>query len=155
MAIKKSFSFWFLISIGAILNIIYLLGQTMAVINYDFTVSVDLQEPVNEITEVGVALNKGFGLGDTIFYIPLFIIGIIGLLKRKTFGLYAMFGAMAITVYWPIVSLSTLYFAAGAPGFHFTDYASYSVILSLITAYGIWGLWYLFNNRDTLTFEKD
>jgi hypothetical protein len=51
----------------------------MAVIDYDFTVSIDLQESVTEITEVGIALNKGFGLGDTIFYMPLFIAGIIGL----------------------------------------------------------------------------
>ena len=59
----------------------------MTIINYDFAVSIDLQEPVSEITEIGVALNKGFGFGDTVFYIPLFVIGIIGLVKRKVLGL--------------------------------------------------------------------
>ncbi len=122
----------------------------MAVINYDFTVSIGLQESINEITEVGVALNKGFGLGDTVFYIPLFIIGIVGLLKRVALGIYTMFGAMAVTVYWPIVCLSTLFYAEGAPGFHFTDYTSYSVILSLISLYGLGGLWFLYKNRDKL-----
>ena len=99
--VKRTTGFWILVSIGIILNLIYLLGQTMAIINYDFAVSIELQEPVNEITEVGVASNKGFGFGDTFFYMPLFVLGIIGLMKRSAWGLYAMFGAMAITIYWP------------------------------------------------------
>ena len=147
---KRTTGFWFLIGLGVLLNIVYILGQTMAVINYDFAVSIDLQEPVNEITEIGVALNKGFGFGDTIFYIPLFVIGIIGLLKRTTLGLFTMLGAMAITVYWPIVGLSTVIFAKGAPGWYFTDYTSYTILLSLIAFYGIWGFWFLYKNRSKL-----
>ena len=122
----------------------------MAIIDYDFAVSIELQEPLDEITEIGVALNKGFGFGDTVFYIPLFIIGIIGLLKRSALGLYTMFGAMAITVYWPIVALSTVFFAKGAPGWHFTDYTSYSIILSIIALYGTWGFWFLYRSRGVL-----
>ena len=114
--VDRTTGFWFLIGFGVLLNIVYVLGQTMAVINYDFAVSIDMQEPVNEITEIGVALNKGFGFGDIVFYIPLFVIGIIGLLKRTTIGLFAMLGAMAVTVYWPVVGLSTVIFAKGAPG---------------------------------------
>lgn len=147
---KRTTGFWFLIGFGVLLNITYVLGQTMAVMNYDFAVSIGLQEPVNEITEIGVALNKGFGFGDTVFYMPLFVIGIIGLLKRSALGFYAMIGAMAITVYWPIVTLSTVFFAKGAPEWHFTDYRSYSILLSLIALYGIWGFWFLYKNRENL-----
>ena len=147
---KRKTGFWILIGIGILLNIIYLFGQTMALINYDFAVLIGLQEPASELTEVGVALNKGFGLGDTVFYMPLFIIGIIGLTKRTAWGTYAMSGAMAITVYWPVVALSTLFFAKGSEGFHFTDYSSYSVLLSLIAIYGLWGLWFLYKNRESL-----
>ena len=125
----------------------------MALINYDFAVLIELQEPVDEITEVGIALNKGFGLGDTVFYIPLFVIGIVGMFKRSALGLYAMLGAMAVTVYWPIVALSTVYFAKGAPGWYFTDYTSYSVLLSLIALYGLWGLWFLYKNRKLLVHQ--
>ncbi len=150
MTTKRSTGFWFLIGIGILLNIIYLLGQTMAIVNYGFTVSIDLQEPVSEITQIGVAINKGFGFGDTVFYIPLFIIGIIGLFKKSAFGLYAMFGAMAVTVYWPVVSLATLFYAKGAPGWHFTDYTSYTVTLSLIAIYGLWGFWFLYKNSGKL-----
>ena len=147
---KRGSGFWFLIGFGIVLNVFYLLGQTMAIIDYDFAVSIELQEPLNEITEIGVALNKGFGFGDTVFYIPLFIIGIIGLFKRSALGFYTMFGAMAITVYWPIVGLSTVIYAKGAPGWHFSDYTSYSIILSIITLYGIWGFWFLYRNKGVL-----
>lgn len=148
--VKRTTGFWILVSIGVILNLIYLLGQTMAIINYDFAVSIELQEPVNEITEVGVASNKGFGFGDTFFYMPLFVVGIIGLLKKSAWGLYAMFGAMAITIYWPLVGLSTVFYAKGAPGWHFADYTSYSILLTSIAIYGIWGLWFLYTNRANL-----
>jgi len=147
---KRTTGFWFLTGFGVFLTIVYVLGQTMAVINYDFAVSIDLQEPVNEITEIGVALNKGFGFGDTVIYIPLFVIGIIGLLKRTALGLFAMLGAMAVTVYWPVVSLSTVMFAKGARGWYFTDYRSYSIVLSLIALYGIWGFIFLYKNRKNL-----
>ena len=151
--VKRTTGFWVLVSIGIILNVIYLLGQTMAIINYDFAVSIELQEPANEITDVGVASNKGFGFGDTFFYMPLFVVGIIGLFKRSAWGLYAMIGAMAVTVYWPIVGLSTVFYAKGASGWYFTDYMSYSILLSLIAIYGIWGLWYLYKSRAKLVQE--
>jgi len=147
---RQLLQFRILIGLGILLNIIYLLGQTMALFNYEFTVSIGLQEPSSEITNVGVALNKGFGLGDTIFYMPLFLIGIIGLIKRTDVGLYAMIGAMAITVYWPIVCLSTLFFAKGSPGWHFSDYTNYLCMLSIIALYGIWALYFLYQNRSKL-----
>ena len=75
---------------------------------------------------------------------------ICSLLKRSSLGLYTMFGAMAITVYWPIVGLSTVFYAKGSPGWHFTDYTSYSILLSLIAFYGLWGFWFLYKKREVL-----
>ena len=139
--------FWILIGIGIFLNLMYLAGQTMAIVNYEFAESIGLQESVHQITEVGVALNKGFGLGDTVFYIPLFMAGIIGLIKRTKWGIYPFMGALAITVYWPIVALSTLFYAKNAEGWSFDDYTSYSVLLVSVAVYGLWGMWFLFKNR--------
>jgi len=155
MSKKITVGFWILIGVGIVLIIIYLLGQTMAIVDYDFAVSIGLQEPEEDITAVGVASNKGFGFGDTVFYIPLFIAGILGMLKRRKIGLYAMAGAMAVTAYWPIVCLSTLFYAKNAPGFHFNDYASYSIILSTISAYGLWGFWFVIKNSGVLTKGKN
>lgn len=115
----------------------------MAIINYEWTVSVELQEPEIEITEIGVVFNKGFGMADTFIYIPIFIIALIGIFKEKIFGIFFMFGFLSITAYWPVVCLSAVFFANGSPNWHFTDYTFYSIILSLITIYGIWGIFYL------------
>ena len=152
LIMKKKFSsgFWILIVIAILLNLMYLLGQTMAMIDYELTVSLGLQESVREISEVGVAFNKGFGFGDTFIYIPLFIIGIIGLLRRRSIGLYCMIGALAITAYWPAVCMSALYFAKGAKDFHFSSYPEYTVMLSLICFYGLWGMWYVVKNKEKL-----
>jgi hypothetical protein len=144
----RNIGFWILISLGILLTIMLLIGQTFSLINYDLTVSLGLQESVEEVSEVGVAWAKGFAFGDTILYLPLLLIGIIGLLKRKSWGFYSMFGALAITVYWPIVSLSTIFIGRTAVNLNPDKYVSYSIILPLIAIYGLWGMWYLHKNRN-------
>ncbi len=155
MKTKRTPGFWVLTVVGLFILLILFLGQMMAFINYNFTVSIGLQEPVEMISEIGVALNKGFGVGDTIVYIPLLIAGLIGLWREKEWGLYTMTAALAITAYWPVVSMCLLLFAKGAPGFYFTNYLSYSVILIPIFIYGIWGMIYIYKNRDELVNKKD
>jgi hypothetical protein len=59
-----------------------------------------------------------------------------------------MIGALAITAYWPVVSLATLFYAKGASGWSFSDYTIYTIVLSLIAIYGIWGFWFLYKNRE-------
>lgn len=76
-------AFGFLISIAIILVIMFLFVQTLSLFNYELTVAWGLQESSEEVGDVGVAFLKGYAFGDTIFYIPLLIIGIIGLIKRK------------------------------------------------------------------------
>ena len=143
--------FWFLIAVTSALTFLYLLGQTMAFIYYDFTVMIGLQEPAEEVTEIGVAFNKGFGVGDTVVYLPLLIAGIIGMIRRKQWGLFSMAAALSITIYWPIVCLATLFFAKGSPGFNFSDYTSYSILLLIISLFGMWGLRFVYQNRTALT----
>ena len=154
METNKNPGFWILVSFGILLNIFYLAGQTMALVSYDFTVEMGLQEATSEITAVGVALNKGFGLGDTVVYIPLFVAGIVGLFRRKNWGLYTMASAMGITIYWPVVCLSTLFFAKNADGWYFSDYASYTFLLSFIALYGTWGLFYLIRNKNDIVNDN-
>ena len=153
---KKStlYQLRFLIALAVFLTIMYLIGQTMAMFNYAWTVSVGLQEPADQVTEIGVAFNKGFGFGDTIVYIPLLFIGIVGLIKRTRIGIYAMFGAMAITSYWTTVALSALYFAKETPGWGFVDYGSYTPLLTFICLYGLWGMIFLFRNSERILNDR-
>lgn len=153
MLAKRMLGFWFIMIMGTLTLVMLIIGQMMSFINYDFTVALGLQEPAEMIGEMGVAVNKGFGAGDTVIYLPMLIAGLAGLWMRRTWGLYAMAGALAITAYWPMVSLFILIFAKGTPGFNFTDYASYAIFLMFFTIYGLWGLWYLFANRESLIME--
>jgi hypothetical protein len=150
MKISGKAGFWALIVIGIMILLMLFLGQMMSFINYEFTVMLGLQESVDVIAEMGVAVNKGFGVGDTMIYIPLLILGIVGLLIRKGWGLITMGGALGITAYWPMTVLFILIFARGTPGFTFSNYTSYAILLSLISIYGIWGFVYLITRRKLL-----
>ena len=83
MTNRRPIGFWVLMILGMLFSVMLLLGQTMSFINYDFTVSIGLQESKDVVSEMGVAINKGFGVGDTIIYLPLLVIGIVGLWLRK------------------------------------------------------------------------
>lgn len=142
--------FWILMVIGMLILIMLFLGQMMSFINYEFTVSIGMQESVDVIGEMGVAVNKGFGVGDTMIYIPLLILGLVGLWIRREWGIITMACALGITAYWPATVLFILIFAKGSPGFAFTNYTSYAILLSLISVYSIWGIVYLIRRRKDL-----
>ena len=140
----KDKSFWMLISIAAVLVVLFLAGQSLGVFNYDLAVAIGMQESEDEIGKIGIAFAKGFGFADTVLYIPLFLMGIIGLLKNKRWGKYAMFAALAISVYWPIVHLYAIFIDRISITLHPEKYIYYPIILSLIIIYGLWGMFYLY-----------
>ena len=140
-----------IVAVSALLTLMFLAGQTLGVFNYDAAVSIGMQESEEEIGKVGIAFAKGFGFADAIFYIPLLLLGIIGLLKNKKWGEYSMFGAMAITVYWPIVHLYAIFIERNFINLHTEKYFLYPIILGLIILYGLFGMWYLYKNKTKLT----
>ena len=139
--------FWILISTSIIILTLLLIGQTYSLINYEMAVTLGLQESVQEVGEIGIVWAKGFAFADTFVYIPLLLLGIIGLLKRKKWGLYAMFGSCAISVYWPIVHLFAIYKGKDVITLNHEKYVFFPIILSLILLYGLWGMWYLYKNK--------
>lgn len=144
MNAKRGIGFWALISFSVLLLIFLLIGQTFSLFNYEAAVSLGLQESAEEITEVGIAFAKGFAFGDTLAYIPLLLFGIIGLLKRKKWGVYLMFASCAISVYWPLVHLYAIYIGKDVITLHPEKYISFPITLSIIILYGLWGMWYLY-----------
>ena len=148
MQIKKQRGFRFLTAISLLLLLFLLAGQTVSLIDYDFTVSMGLQESVEEVTLLGIAWLKAFALADTVAYIPLLLAGIIGLWDGKKWGFYAMFASLAISVYWPIVNLAAIYLAGEEIALQADKYVSFSIILPLVSFYGLWGMWYLYNHRN-------
>jgi hypothetical protein len=147
---NRTIGFWIIMTTGILLLVELVIGQTMSFVDYDFAVSIGLQESKDIVGEMGVAINKGFGVGDTIIYIPILTLGLIGLWSRRMWGVFAMAGVFAITAYWPMVNLFFLLFAKSIPGFNFTNFTLYTIILTIITLYALWGLWYLYTHRNTL-----
>jgi hypothetical protein len=143
---QRKIGFWILVLVAISLILGLLVGQTLAVFNYDFTVSIGVQESQDEIGKVGIAFAKGFGFSDTMIYIPLLVAGVIGLFKRKRWGKYSMFGAMAISVYWPLVHLYAIFIERTVITLSPEKYIIYPIILPLISIYGLWGMWYLYRN---------
>ncbi|HEY4774519.1 MAG TPA: hypothetical protein VIH40_06835 [Xanthobacteraceae bacterium] len=150
MPAQTSIGFWVLEGVGILLCVLLLAGQTVALIDYDLTVSLGLQEPASEITEIGVIFNKAFGAADTFLYLPLLVIGLVGFWFRRMWGTIALAAALGITAYWPIFSLYALYAAIGTPGFTFSRHTSYTFMLVPISVYALWGLVFLYRTRDRL-----
>ena len=151
MVTKRPIGFWVIVCISVVLLAILIFGQMMAFINYDFTVSLGLQESKTMVGPMGVAFNKSFGVGDTIIYIPLLLCGLVGLFLRKVWGLFFMAGGFAITAYWPIVCIFFIFFAKGAPGFMFAKFLAYAIGLTLVSLYGLWGFWYVLTHQKSVT----
>ena len=150
MSRKRTVGFWLLMIPGFLILLMLIFGQMMAVIDYDFVVAIDLQEPEEVFGEFGVAMNKAFGVSDTIIYLPLLLFGLVGLWIKKTWGLFTMIGALAITAYWPVMHIFYVLYAEELPGFNFTEFTSFIITLIIITLYALWGMYYLYKYQVSL-----
>jgi hypothetical protein len=141
--IKRPISFWVITGFLLISVILLLLGQTMAVFDYELAVSLGLQEDIKEISEFGVQINRGFGAGDTVIYIPLIIISIAGLFRKRKWALITSAAVMGISSYWAVTAVFMFVFLEGVPGYSFVPTLDYWIFMTLFIAFGLWGLWYI------------
>ena len=126
------------------------MGQTMALVNYDFAVQLGLQEDIKEVGSFGVQVNRAFGAGDTLVYIPLIAISIIGLLLRKRWSLLTTAAAMGVSAYWATTILFMLIFLEGTPGYYLEPGVEYWLFMAAFIIFGVWGLFYLIFRGDKL-----
>jgi hypothetical protein len=134
-----------------LLNIIlWTIGQGGAVISYDTVAQWGLQDPRELLDPVIVEVNRGIGLADMIVMIPLFTIATVGLWRLKFWGAIASWLALGITLYWPVVFLSSQYFYGRADIQYRETGMSTVIILSVILLVAAWASWYLFRNYRNL-----
>ena len=126
------------------------MGQTMALVNYEFAVQLGLQEGIKDVGSFGVQVNRAFGAGDTIVYIPLIAISIIGLLLRKRWPLLTTAAAMGVSAYWATTILFMLIFLEGTPGYYLEPGMEYWLFMAAFITFGVWGLFYLIVRGDKL-----
>ena len=152
--VKRSRAFWFLHVTGWLMLIYLVYAQGITAFGYDLGVAMGTQEPAEMITEVGTAFFYGFALGDLLTYIPILAAGLIGHMRGREWGRLVLAAALGITVYWPIVCLATLVEARDAAGWNISSEMPYWIVLSLITAWGAWGLWFVMRESRRMQAER-
>ena len=146
--------FWGICAFLVISLVFLLLGQTSAIFAYDFAVGLGLQESLADVSPYGVQVNRAFGVGDTVVYVPLIGLALAGLLLRRRWTLPVLGAVMGISVYWAATILAMLLFLPGTPGFRLEPGAGYWIVLTAYIAIGVWGLVYLGTRGDRLVSDK-
>lgn len=136
----SEFGFWIVQFPGWLLFLYLLVAQCTAALSYSLGVRMGTQEPSEKITEVGVALFKGFAGADLVLYVPLLGIGLIGHYLAAPWTDLILGAALGITVYWPIVCLWTIRCARGSSGWSLPKERQYWIVLPFIALWGFFGL---------------
>ena len=147
---KRPISFWVIIVFLVVSMILLLMGQTMAVFNYDFAVRLGLQEDVKEVSEFGVQINRAFGAGDTFVYIPLMAISLIGLFLKRRWSLVTTAAVMGISAYWAATVAFMLIFLRGVPNYDLVPGPEYWLFIGAYIIIGVWGVVYLMFRGDSI-----
>jgi len=147
---NRCLAFWLIIIFMSLSVALLLLGQTMAIFNYEFAVSLGMQEDMKEISEFGVQINRAFGVSDTLIYIPFIALSIIGLILKKKWALITSAAVMGITLYWTTTAAFIFFFLEGVPGYSFVPGIEYWLFIILYIVLGLWGLGYLIASGDKL-----
>lgn len=137
---ERPAAFWLLFVFLAVSIVLMLAGQTLGVFNYELASRFGLQEKAEEMTEFGVQVNRAFGAADTVVYIPLMVVSMIGLWLRKRWSLLttaAFFGASA---YWTVTVTFIFLFLPGVPGYSNVPGPEIWLFIGVYMVVGIFGL---------------
>jgi len=152
MNTKRNPAFWLITGFLLVSLALLLIGQTMAMIDYDLAVQLGLQESIAEVSAFGIQVNRAFAAADTIVYIPLIIASITGLILKKRWSLLTTAAAMGISIYWASTIAFMLVFLKDTPGYYLQPGFDYWLFISAFIVFGAWGLLYLiFRSEKLLT----
>lgn len=141
---------WFVIVFLAMSVAVLLLGQTMALVDYDITVRLGLQESAEQVGAHGVQVNRAFGAGDTIVYVPLMVASLAGLWLRKRWALLTTAAVAGISTYWTVTIGCMLAFLPGTPGYNYAPPLGIWLFVVAYMLFGIWCLFYLLSRGEAL-----
>lgn len=150
VSIRHPVSFWVIVAFLAVSVVLMLTGQTMALLDYDLAVRLGLQESAEQIGEYGVQVNRAFGGSDTLVYVPLLVLALVGLLLGKRWALVATAAAFGISAYWSATIAFMMVFLGGVPGYSLVFGPPYWLVLGSYALAGVWGLVFLILRGDTL-----
>lgn len=148
--VRRVAAFWFIVVFLSLSIVLLLLGQTMSLVDYDLTVRLGLQEPSKAVGAYGVQVNRAFGAGDSVVYIPLMLASITGLWLRKRWSLLTTAAVAGISVYWTATIGAMLSFLPGTAGYEYVPPLSIWLFVGIYMLFGVWCLFYLFFRGEML-----
>ena len=99
MSLKnRSLPFWIFTVFLSLSIVLMIAGQTLSIFNYDLAMDLGLQETPEQVGEHGVQVNRAFGVGDTVVYIPLLIASLFGLWLKKRWALIVTGAVTGVSV---------------------------------------------------------
>jgi hypothetical protein len=150
MSTPRPFAFWIIVAFLSLSVILMLTGQTMAVFDYDLTVRLGLQEHVDEVGASGVQVNRAFGAADSLVYIPLMVISIVGLFHRRRWSLLTTAAVVGISFYWSATVSFVILFMHGVSGYNYVPDLDICAFIGVYLVFGILGIPYLVFRGDAL-----
>ena len=146
----RSFGFWVIVVFLAASILLMLVGQTMAVFNYDLAVRLGLQESPEDMTDFGVQVNRAFGAGDTVVYVPLMVASLVGLFLRKRWSLLTTAAFFGVSAYWSVTVTFLLAFLPGVAGYTNVPGPEIWLFIGTYMVVGVIGIFLLIRRGDEL-----
>ena len=147
---KSPAAFWAIVVFLALSTVLMLISQTTPIFDYDLAVRLGFQNGADTITEFGVQVIRAFCVSDTIVFIPLTVLALIGLLLKKRWSLFATASVTGISIYWVVAYGFMVSFLNGTPGYHAVLAAPDWIIMGAYAIFGVWTLLYLIFRGERL-----
>lgn len=147
----RSTGFWIIFVFLALSIVLMLMGQTLGVFNYELAASMGLQEKPEEMTEFGVQVNRAFGAADTVVYIPLMVVSMIGLWLRKRWSLLTLAAFFGASAYWTATVTFIFLFLPGVEGYSNVPGPEIWLFIGTYMVAGVMGLFYIALRGEELT----
>jgi hypothetical protein len=147
---NRPIAFWFFTIFITLSIVLMLIGQTMSVFKYDLTVELGLQESIEQVGEYGVHVNRAFGAGDTVVYIPLLMASLVGLWLKKRWALIVTAAAAGVSAYWSVTVSFIMLFLREVPGYNYLPGPEIWLFVGAYLTFGVWGIIYLTVHGDAL-----
>ena len=146
--------YWIVIVLQLFSIVIFLLGQTLAVFQYDLTVRMGLQEDGEEIGPALVETNRAFGAADTILYIPLLLSSLLGLVwHRRKPSIICTAASAGISSYWSLVGIFIFLWESRTDNWTYFVPASRYIFCGFYFCYGVGVLTFLYVYFDKIMHD--
>lgn len=147
---KSPLAYWAMVGFLALSTVLMLIAQTTPVFDYDLAVRLGFQAGADRITEYGVHVMRAFCVADTLVFIPLTLLALVGLLLKKHWSLYAIASTSGLSIYWVVAYGFMVNGLHGMPGYQHVLAMPDWVVMGSYVAFGVWSLLYLIFRAERL-----